>query len=48
MTLLESKIKQLIDELSYSDERVVDTDRKSVEFIMKELAQWVVVNSDIL
>lgn len=41
MSLLENKIKELIDELDYSDEKVVDTDRKSIEFIMNEVVDFV-------
>ena len=41
MSLLDNKIKELIDELDYSDEKVVDTDRKSIEFIMNEVVDFV-------
>ena len=41
MSILSEKIKSLIDELDYSDEKDVDTDRKSVEFIMTELVDFV-------
>lgn len=42
MSILDEKIKELIDELSYSDNKVVRTDRKSVEFIMNEVVDFVV------
>jgi len=48
MTLLESKIKQLIDELSYSDDKIVRTDRKSLEFVMQELSDWAIANQEII
>ena len=41
MSILTEKIKSLIDELDYSDEKDVDTDRKSIEFIMNEVVDFV-------
>ncbi len=41
MSILDNKIAELIDELDYSDTRLVKTDRKSVEFIMHELVDFV-------
>lgn len=40
MSLLDEKIKELIDELHYSDAKIVKTDRKSVELIMKEIVDF--------
>ena len=44
MSILEEKIKSLIDELDYSDEKEVDTDRESIVFIMNEIVQYVLSN----
>lgn len=44
MSILDNKIKELINELDYSDDKVVKTDRKSVEFIMHELVDFVLAN----
>ena len=40
MSLLDNKIKELIDELDYADQKIVRTDRKSVEFIMREAVDF--------
>ncbi len=44
MSILDNKINELIDEVDYSDDRVVKTDRKNVEFIMHELVDFVLAN----
>lgn len=41
MSLLDDKIRDLINEVHYSDSKTVNTDRKSVEFIMHEVVDFV-------
>ena len=40
MSLLDVKIKELIDQLDYSDAYKVKADRQSVEFVMREIVDF--------
>jgi len=40
MSLLDGKIKELIDQLYYTNGNRIVTDRASIEFIIKEAIDW--------